>query len=60
MTDLIKAYEDYIKLLGEEIDSLVGMASVHGWQSTPEKIELGIKLREKIGELKLKYENDWK
>jgi hypothetical protein len=52
MNDLIKAYEDYIKMLGEEIDDLVGLAYVHGWRS--ERIEAGKQCRERIVELKEK------
>ena len=48
--DLIKAYDDYIKMLGEEIDDLVGMAYVHGWRS--ERIEAGRECRQKIKDLK--------
>lgn len=43
---LIKAQSDYIKLLGEELNEVVGIASVHGWKSS--RYEQGIKCREKI------------
>jgi len=47
---LIRALEDYIKLMGEEISALVGLAHVHGWKST--RAEKGKKMREKIMKLK--------
>ena len=56
--NLIVAYDEYIKLLGEELDSLVGMAYVHGWQSTEEKINKGEELRAKIETLKKEVEQD--
>lgn len=31
MSKLIKAYEDYIKLLVDEIDELCVIATSHGW-----------------------------
>jgi hypothetical protein len=46
MEELIKAYEDYIKLLDEELNELVGVAYVHGWRSS--RAEQGKKLREEI------------
>jgi len=47
---LIEKLEEYIKLLGLEIDDLVGIAYVHGWRS--EHVEQGKKLREEIKALK--------
>lgn len=41
-----KAYEEYVKMLGEEIDSLVGIAFVHGWKS--KNIKRGDELRAKV------------
>ena len=46
-TDLVALQDQYIKLLTEEIDSLVGAASVHGWQS--QNVAEGERLRELIG-----------
>lgn len=40
---------EYIGLLREELDSAVGMACVHGWRSTPEKIAEGNRLRKELG-----------
>lgn len=51
--DLIKALEEYIVLLGEEVDSMSTIASIHGWKST--KIEQGEKLRHKIELIKEGY-----
>jgi len=45
----IDAWKRYAKLLGEELDSAVGMARIHGWRSTPDSIELGKKLRAELG-----------
>jgi hypothetical protein len=46
----IDTYEPYIELLGKEIDSLLGVAVAHGWQSS--NAEAGEKCREKIAQLK--------
>lgn len=43
-------YEEYVKILGEEIDGLVGIAHVHGWKSR--NVERGNELRAKIEEAK--------
>jgi len=42
-TNLLK---EYINLLGYELNDAVGMASIHGWQST--RVEQGKILRAKI------------
>lgn len=47
---IIDLQDQYIKLLGEEIESLIGLAYSHGWVST--RYEQGKILREKIQELK--------
>jgi len=44
--ELIKLKDDYIELLGEEIDDLIGLAHVHGWKS--QNVEEGIEIRKKI------------
>jgi hypothetical protein len=44
----ITLLQEYIKLLGEEIDDLVGIAYAHGWKSS--RFEKGKELREKIAE----------
>ena len=51
MTELIAAYEAYIKLLGDEVDDLSGLAHAHGWVSS--RYEDGIKARERIAQAKL-------
>ena len=43
---LIEAYDNYIKLLVEELDETVSIASVHGWKS--KRAELGVMCREEI------------
>jgi len=52
--DLIDAYEEYIKLLGEELEELAIFAYIHGWEST--RVKQGEELRNKIKELKKKFE----
>lgn len=47
---LIEVLDEYIELLGSELDSVVLMASVHGWKST--RHDKGVQLREKIANLK--------
>lgn len=44
--DLVKAYEEYIKLLGEEIDELCNIAFTTGWEST--RYSQGEKCRKRI------------
>jgi len=48
-SELIKAFQEYIVLLGKELDEVVPMASVHGWKSS--RFEEGKKIREKIHNL---------
>jgi len=47
---LIYAMNDYITLLGKELDDCVVMLSVHGWQS--KRVQEGIDARNKILEIK--------
>ena len=47
---LASTYSQYVTLLNEELDELVGYASTHGWQST--RVEAGKQLRRKIAALK--------
>lgn len=42
-------WRKYVTLLQEELESAIGIAYVHGWKSTPEKIQRGIVLRKKLG-----------
>ena len=50
--ELIETYEEYIKLLGKENNSLISLAFVHGWRTSEEDIKKGEELRAKIKELK--------
>lgn len=50
LRDLIHLQEDYIKLLGEELDELAGIAIVHGWQS--KRAWAGAEIRDKIEKVK--------
>lgn len=50
--ELIDVMEQYQKLLSDEIESMEGLAHMHGWRST--RHEEGEKLRNKIQELKTK------
>jgi hypothetical protein len=51
MDALINALEDYIVLLGKELDEVIPMASVHGWKSS--RWEEGKAARRKIQRLKI-------
>ena len=55
---LAEAYDDYVNLLGEELNELVGMVLVYSsnqWRST--RAEKGEELRNKIKELKTALTN---
>lgn len=43
---MIEKQKEYISLLNEELNGLVGMASVHGWKSS--LVEQGKKLRDEM------------
>lgn len=47
---LVEALEQYIKVLGEELDELVSMDATHGWKSS--RVEIGEQMRNRITELK--------
>ncbi len=51
MKELIKTYEEYIRLLEEENGRLTVVALVHGVSNNEEKIKLGQELRDKIKKL---------
>jgi hypothetical protein len=57
---LIETQGKYIELLGEEINSMAGVASVHGWSSTEGRRRAGESLRHDIARFKqmLKEEKD--
>lgn len=50
LKELIKTYDEYTKLLEEEIHNMQDIAQLHGWKST--RYEKGKELREKIESLK--------
>jgi hypothetical protein len=52
--ELIFAYDAYINLLGEEIDSLVKFSHTHGYKGNEETYLKGMELREKIDKIKKK------
>lgn len=56
MNELIKLYEDYIKLLGEELNETARMASIHGWES--ERFEQGEEMRKKILRKRFEFEQN--
>lgn len=51
--EIFEVYDAYIKLFGEELDSLMGLAISHGWHST--RAEAGEKCRADIQSLKSKH-----
>jgi len=50
VTQLVEAYDDYLKLLGDEINDMTSIMMVHGWKS--HRYEEGVLLREKIQTIK--------
>ena len=46
LREAIEAQKEYIKLLGAELDSTIGLAYSHGWRST--RAEKGKELRKRI------------
>lgn len=48
--EIIAAYDEYIKVLDDELNDTVGMASIHGWQSR--NVLRGEQAREKIAKVK--------
>jgi hypothetical protein len=50
LTKLALVQEEYIKLLGDELDSIVGLARAHGWESS--NVERGTELRQEMSKLK--------
>lgn len=49
LRELVKAYQDYTQLLGDEINDTAAVAYLHGWRSS--RYEQGKVLREKIKQL---------
>lgn len=50
MDELIKAMDEYIQLLTDELNDIAPFAATHGWQTT--RFEKGRELRDRIDELK--------
>ena len=51
--NLTQVYDEYIKLLGDELNDLTTLAYVHSWQSP--RVKQGEKCRNKIDDLKAQY-----
>ena len=47
---MIDKQSEYIKLMEDELNDVIGMASIHGWQS--KRVQEGIKLRNEIDAIK--------
>lgn len=60
MDEIIKAYEDYIKLLEEELGDVLSFAPAPYLRARASISGKEQEAREKIEHLKLKYKNDWK
>lgn len=54
MRELIETYDEYVALLGSEMESLYGLAFVHGYRCEDERVKRGEELRAKIERLKAK------
>lgn len=52
--ELVKVLEDYIKLLGDELDDVVPLAASHSW--TSHRYVEGRNLRNKIDECKARVD----
>jgi hypothetical protein len=50
---IFEVYDRYVKLLGEEIDELFGLAFAHGWRS--KRVKTGSKCRADIQSLKSRF-----
>lgn len=49
--ELIKAYKEYINILGEEYDEVFNIANIHGYNCEDHKINLGQQMRNAIKKL---------
>lgn len=56
LVELIKAYEDYINLLSDELNDCVPIAHVHGWRSS--RADQGQAARDKIENIKRRLQNE--
>jgi len=52
--EIVPTYEEYIKLLTEELNEVVPIAYIHGWKSN--RYEQGKKLRKKLSNILTKIE----
>jgi hypothetical protein len=52
--ELMAVYDEYIKLLGDELKDMAGLMVAHGWHSS--RVEAGKICREKIQALKKEME----
>jgi hypothetical protein len=50
LKELVQKQDKYISLLGEELDELASLATIHGWRSS--RVSEGEKLRLEIESLK--------
>jgi hypothetical protein len=53
VAEITTVYDEYTKLLRDELDEIVHMAANHGWESR--RYEAGKELRAKIAQCKSKY-----
>ncbi len=53
---LIAALDEYVNLLGEELNEVVPLAHVHGWKT--QRFEKGKEMREKIDKLRVLATNN--
>lgn len=56
LLNLIETQKEYIKLLGEEINSMAGICFAHGMRSSDERIKRGEELRKKITKIEKELE----
>ena len=56
--NLIETYDEYVELLEKEISYLLGYAVSHGYKGDQKSYQNGIRIREKIKELKQMVENE--
>lgn len=50
LREVTNVYDEYIELLGDELDEISGLAIAHGWKSS--RYEAGVECRKKIANLK--------
>jgi hypothetical protein len=52
----VAALDQYIEVLGKELDEVASLAVVHGWQST--RVQQGIDLRKQLATLRRAAERE--